>query len=700
MLRIKNRFNSEELMRIKRPRFVILNLLFLGVFISFNYGQTTVTKSHEIGRLWETMQASGSMPNYNPLANQMTYPGGDFRLMTGKNLDGLGVWIGVSDWVDSTDLFHTRYVSQGGFENDEATSYIKTISNKKRVRNRLPIVTVNGNIEERFLDTRASSTKSSSIPADERIETKYASDVGVQVQMRSFAQANRNHNNYIMKEYTFTNNGNINSDVGSIELPDQNLTGVYFGFQYYIIPGGDKGHQMVNQHDDWAVYYGNQPGDTLRGLFYKYDGRAHDDYYTGDDIGDPEKATGEFLSPQYPGFGVLHADTSPTDITDDRSQPSTVNIKPRRLMRSYPGNTADELYGELSSGVQSTGTVGLAPNAYDQPVEEPVGLLSFGPYNLNFGESIVIVLYEAVGSISQKLAIEAGRDWKNGTLEYEGLTGDEAKNALVGTGKDSLFLAASNIEYAWSIGMANLPTPPPAPDDFVISSGPGKIELEWGSVADKADWVTDELDFAGYRVYKTEGSYTNIYNLIATLEGDSLHYTDRNVERGKKYYYYVTAYDDGSQNINGINPGESLESSPYYNRNFVIGASPFLAASAHLDDIYVVPNPYHVQGLAYGGTVIDDYNDVPRLEDKLMFVGLPAKATIRIFTMHGDLITTIPHPNPDNPNSVPESADEEWYQISDSWQNIKSGVYAYYIEGWDLDGNPLGSTFGKFVIIR
>ncbi len=83
-----------------------------------------------------------------------------------------------------------------------------------------------------------------------------------------------------------------------------------------------------------------------------------------------------------------------------------------------------------------------------------------------------------------------------------------------------------------------------------------------------------------------------------------------------------------------------------------------------------------------------------------MFVGLPAKATIRVFTMSGDLVTTIPHPNPDNPNSVAESADEEWYQISDSWQNIKSGVYIYYVEGWDLDGNPLGSTMGKFVIIR
>jgi len=119
-----------------------------------------------------------------------------------------------------------------------------------------------------------------------------------------------------------------------------------------------------------------------------------------------------------------------------------------------------------------------------------------------------------------------------------------------------------------------------------------------------------------------------------------------------------------------------------------------------LDSIYVVPNPYHVQGLTYGGTVIEDYRDVPRLEDKLAFVGLPARAIIRIFTMHGDLIATIHHPNPDNPNSQPESADEEWFQITDNWQMVKSGVYIYYVEGWDLNGKALGTTTGKFVIIR
>jgi hypothetical protein len=683
-----------------RVKYFLKILIFLSIILSNNnFSQST--KTHAIGPLWETMFSTGSKPNYAPLQNQMSYPGGDYRTFTRKNLEGIGIWIGTANWTDKLNVFHTNYVSEGGFENDDAASFIAPISIKKRVRNRLPNVTVNNSLEERFLDTRASASRSSSIIADERIESEYATNTGVNVHMFSYALANQNHNSYIIREYTFTNDGNTDDNKGTVELPDQNLTEVYFGFQFFLIPGGDRGHQIVNQNDDWAVYTGNKEGDELRGLYYVYDGNADQNHAAWDDIGDPEPTTGEFLSTQYPGFGVLHADTSPIDDTDDLSQPSTVDIVPRRIMKSYTrGNTENEMYLALSSGIQSSGTVGAATTPYDVLVQEPIGLMSFGPYELNFGESVTIVLYEAVGAISQKKAIEAGLEWINGTLEFDGKTGDEAKNALIATGLDSLMKHAKNAEYAWGIGLENLPTPPPAPDNFKIIPGPGKIDLEWDSVADEKDWQTGELDFTGYRIYRAEGSFTNPYKLIATFVGDTTHYTDRDTERGKKYFYAVTAYDDGSQNTTGVNPGESLESSRYYNRNFAVGGSPFLGSQPTLDSVYVVPNPYHLQGLAYGGSVIEDYSDVPRLEDKLGFVGLPAKAIIRIFSMHGDLLTTLRHPNPDNPNSVPESADEEWYQITDYWQTIRSGVYVYYIEGWDLDGKSVGATKGKFVVIR
>ena len=122
-------------------------------------------KSHEIGRLWETMFETGSIPSYAPLQHQMTYPGGDFWAQTRKNLAARGLWIGVSNWTDKFGTFHTNFVSQGGFENYEASEFTARISNKKRVRNRLPRVSVNNQFETRPMDTRDASTKSSSIPA-------------------------------------------------------------------------------------------------------------------------------------------------------------------------------------------------------------------------------------------------------------------------------------------------------------------------------------------------------------------------------------------------------------------------------------------------------------------------------------------------------------------------------------------------------
>ncbi len=562
---------------------------------------------------------------------------------------------------------------------------------------------VNGTADVRVLDTREGSSKSFSLKADEMIETKWATNTGISVRRRSYAFANQNHNSYIILEYRFTNDGNTDIDTRSKELAGQDLKGVYFGFQYYLLPGGDRGHQQVNEHDDWAEYYGNQPGDSLRGLLFLYDGDSKIKTY--DDVGDPDQATGEFLSPQYPGIGVLHADTGWDNRDDDRSQPSTVDIKPQVRFKTYTkGSTENEMYTEMSSGIQSRGTVGVSANPYDTDVRIPVALLSFGPYDLPPGKTINIVLYEAVGAINKSLAISAGREWMEGTLAFAGKTGDEAKNALIATGRDSLFMHASRAEYAWEIGLKNIPTPPPSPNLF-MNSGPGRIELMWLTGDDPENPHPRDADFAGYRVYRSNRANDNLYQMVWQCGGNTgievtNEYFDYDVERGKSYYYYVTAYDDGSDNTTGIFPGQSLESSPFYNRNYQNGAKAAVPPASNMDSVLVVPNPYHLQGLAFGGTFEEDYLETPRPEDQISFVGLPAKAIIRIFTVHGNLVETIHHPNPENPRSIPDSADEAWFQVTQSYQNIKSGVYFFYVEGWDRDGKALGTTTGKFVIIR
>ena len=705
-------------MTIKFRQLILFLLMTLTVLYVSSYSQTL--KSHEIGRLWQTMFAVGSVPEYAPLANQMTYPGCDFFLHTHKNMEGAGIWIGVKNWTNKFGQFKTYYVSEGGYLNYEAQGILYPVKNKKYVRQRLPLVYVNETAEERITDDRRSGTRKTTLESDEQIITTWRTDAGIEVVRTSYAFANPRHGDYIIQEFVFTNTGNVDNS-SEIELPDQNLEDVYFGFWHVFVPCGDIGHQeMGGEFDDWCHYYGNQLGDSLRGFWYVYDGDNQRKRF--DDTGDPSEINGELLAPQYVSFGVLHADTDNLNETDDISQPITVNYWPRQKVHSHTKGDEDlTLYYDLNSGIQSKGSdTGEYADPWDPQVQRPQLLLSFGPYNIPFGEDVRIVLFEAIGSIDRRLAIEYGRQWKNGTLEWNGLVGDEAKNAILATAKDSLHQIVRRAEWTWNNGIAAVPDGPQSPN-LRINAGPGKVELEWyyGSydpvglthsvVPDKPDHDTGVDDFAGYRVYRAEESYLNTYTKIWECGGNtgipvSNTYIDRDVARGNNYYYYVVAYDDGIQNTSDLSRGKPSESSHFSNRNYQFGGVPFKPARSKLDSIYVVPNPFHAQGLEYGGTFREDYLIDPtfgaRPEDRITFVGLPATATIRIFTVHGDLVKTLEHPNPYNPQSVAESADEMWFQISDSWQTIKSGVYFYHIEGWDLDGNPLGTTTGKFVVIR
>jgi hypothetical protein len=631
-------------------------------------------------------------------------------------MDNQGLWIGVKDWTNKFKEFKPFYVSEGGYLNFDAPDLLKKISSRKWVRQYLPLVSVNDNPEERILDNATSSSYKAGLVADEMITTKWTTDVGVEITRNSYAYANPAFGNFIIQEYILKNTGNVDTSP-ALELNNQNLTDVYFGFWRSFIPGLDNGHPMAGgEYDDWCHYYGNQPGDSLRGFWAIYDGDNNRKSYN--DIGDPSEVTGEFLAPQHVSFGVLHADTDHANESDDRKQPGTVNFWPRQQVHSHTkGDPEQTLYADISSGVQSQGSDAIGvTNAWDPQVQRPDVLMSFGPYNIPFGKDIRIVIFDAIGSINRKLASEYGRLWKNGQLTYKGLTGDQAKNAILATGRDSLNQTVRRTEWTWKNGLAAVPDGPESPN-LRIKAGPGKVEIEWyygnygyhTTTPTEPDVDTKVQDFSGYRLYRAEEAYTNIYTKIWECGGQtgvpvSNTFTDRNVKRGASYFYYVTAFDDGSQNSCELLKGKSTESSWFSNRNYQFAAVSFEGARSQMDSIYVVPNPYHVQGLEYGGTIAEDWIIEPdigtRIEDRLSFVGLPAKAKIRIFTAHGNLVATLEHPNPYNLRSVPESSDEMWFQITDSWQTPKSGVYFYTVEGWNLEGQPLGTTTGKFVIIR
>jgi hypothetical protein len=120
-------------------------------------------------------------------------------------------------------------------------------------------------------------------------------------------------------------------------------------------------------------------------------------------------------------------------------------------------------------------------------------------------------------------------------------------------------------------------------------------------------------------------------------------------------------------------------------------------ATADLDDIKVVPNPYL-------GTSV--YN-MSQFDRRVKFTGLPQSCTIRIFTVSGDLVRTIEHGGGTTNNRVdnqPFAGDdpadsftsiEEWDLKTKAGAYVASGLYVAYIDAGDI-----GTTFVKIAIVQ
>ncbi len=104
-------------------------------------------------------------------------------------------------------------------------------------------------------------------------------------------------------------------------------------------------------------------------------------------------------------------------------------------------------------------------------------------------------------------------------------------------------------------------------------------------------------------------------------------------------------------------------------------------AALVLGKVYVVPNPLIVTNGLRGA---DPSGEVT---DRVQFMGLTERCTIRIFSYSGQLVNTIEHER--------NAFGNPWYQISRNDQLLASGVYYFVVE--DVSG---ARAHGKFVIIH
>ncbi|UCG42680.1 MAG: hypothetical protein JSU73_12595 [candidate division WOR-3 bacterium] len=100
--------------------------------------------------------------------------------------------------------------------------------------------------------------------------------------------------------------------------------------------------------------------------------------------------------------------------------------------------------------------------------------------------------------------------------------------------------------------------------------------------------------------------------------------------------------------------------------------------------VKVVPNPY----------IVFDAWESNSEERVVKFTHLPSRATIRIFTLSGDLVRVINHHHASEDQEFEYGGTANWDFLNDNQQLIAAGVYVYHVE------SDVGEYTGKLVFIH
>jgi hypothetical protein len=260
---------------------------------------------------------------------------------------------------------------------------------------------------------------------------------------------------------------------------------------------------------------------------------------------------------------------------------------------------------------------------------------------------------------------------------------------------------------------------PPQPPNFKVIPGSEAIDLYWDDSPESIpDPFSDSLDFEGYRVYisREEGATSEEFKLVRDVDIDTdtlgyntgfdsireanvfdstrydYHLRIPNLKDGFKYWVSITSYDKGMPE-QGV---ESMQSGVLASKVLAIPGSPAGAAAK----VQVFPNPYR------GEAVWDGARD---REKYIWFANLPGLATIRIFTLAGDLVKTIQFDGRtykgEDVQGLKTGTEKivempggicAWDLISERDQAVATGLYIFSVD----DRESGESQVGKFMVIR
>ena len=325
---------------------------------------------------------------------------------------------------------------------------------------------------------------------------------------------------------------------------------------------------------------------------------------------------------------------------------------------------------------------------------------------------------KAVDTEASRLPLLANLEWARRTYAGE----DNNFNGILDADED--------VNGNGQLDRYLIPEPPKSPKFRAVLSA-GQVDLYWDKTAEESiDPVTGEMDFEGYRVYRSNpgdglggdivgsakiiGQFDNPGNRTGfnngfdevkldtpvTFEGDTTQYwyklTSTGLLSGWQYVFAVTAFDEGDPDVEL----ESFESSKTANSIRVFPGTPAAELSTEDDpEPGVYPNPYRVNAAWDGGT---------SRTRKIYFYNLPAQCEIRVYTLAGEIVASFDHDaatyqgdtrwfdNFGGENRLLAGGEHAWDILSDNSLNLASGLYFFSVKNTDTGDTKTG----KFVIIK
>lgn len=637
------------------------------------------------------------------------------------------LWLGVDNYTDENGTtFEKRVVHVGPRVTGLGEFF--PISMKTTSKYAPPEVVVDGLLS--FAKDVSNDEVDPSMKADRKIETVTNTLLGITVKrtIKQFSQ--QFHDNYHVIEYEFINTGNTDGD-DEIELPNQTIQGFVPYFLNRMAPVKASRYTIGNGTGWGMNTMTDRRGDGLRaepenfraqfswhGLFPSFS-----EY---DNIGAPifvpntsggwltsDDTTGRLVAYHFVGTVTLHADASANDDSDDPNQPFTMTeehsddalysrndaFNENKMKAEYNMMTRGRGSERHAYKVEPSGDAGFLAPTNDPSLGQAGGYsytYGYGPYTLAPGESVKIVIAEASAGISKELADEVGRKFKENfeansnsqyddiTIDIDGQSHSMTKNEWVFTGRDSLFqtferaIANYNADY-------NIPESPEPPAIFTVQSLGGGIQLEW-------EYQGNIADIDGFEIYRAKGRVDSTYRLlyeadpseVAVLDGEEGRLNNPGKfkldvpVRGIEYYYYIVSKGKVNNDNTGNTPvGKTLVSNRYHAQSYD-PATLLRAPGTSMEQIRVVPNPYVASA---NSSLL--FTDESSGQDRIYFYEIPGRASIKIYTELGELITTLTHQN--------LSGDLSWNLRTDSKQRIASGIYIARITNED----PNSADFGK-----